>query len=283
MSESDAVREKPRAPGASKLIFLRRAAVIPVTASLGFTLALGVRTVASPVMIADAESAIRLVVGLEATLLALVLGFLISTCHGLFSAQLHQWQTIGGAILALDRALVEFGPEADWGRSALPQILNHMRARFWSRRAGGHRSIDFDDLIEEDSSMRSIFASLRPADDEQRRRLRISEDNLTLIFETQLTMMRNIINPVPNLLFYSVVGWSCLLFFGYGLLSSTNLLSACAATLGAISIGSAVFLILELSDPYVGLFQMPTVGVDKLTQILTSKRRAASRASTLAP
>lgn len=265
------VHETSRASRGTRLIFLRRAAVVAAAASLSLLAGFCAHRLTPSADVAEAESIVRLVVGLEATLLALVLGLLISTCHGLFSAQLHQWQTIGGAILALDRALSEFGAKADSARDALPQMLNRMRARFWTRRAGGHRTVDFDDLTDEDSSMRSMLASLRPADDEQRRRLWISEDKLTLIFETQLTMMRSIVNPVPSLLFNCVAGWSCLLFFGYGLLSATNLLTGFIAMLGAISISSAVFLVLELSDPYVGLFQMPTIGLDKLLQVLTSR------------
>jgi hypothetical protein len=280
---SEAGSETLRASGGSKLIFLRRAAVVAAAAALCLLFGLAVQSVTPRAYLADAEGAIRLVVGLEATLLALVLGFLISTCHGLFSAQLHQWQTIGRSILALDRALSEFGAKADSGRNALPQVLKRMRARFWTQRSGGHRSIDFDDLSEEDAAMRSVFASLRPADDEQRRHHRISEEMFSLIFETQLTMIRSIINPVPNLLFYSVVGWSCLLSFVYGLLSAINLFTVGIAMLGAISIASAVFLILELSDPYVGLFQMPSNGVDKLMLVLTSKRRAEIEASSSTP
>ncbi len=271
--------ETSRAFRGTRLIFLRRAAFVAVAASLSLLVGFCVHRITPSADVAEAESIIRLVVGLEATLLALVLGFLISICHGLFSAQLHQWQTIGGAILALDRALSEFGPKADSGRNALPQILNRMRERFWTRRAGGHRTVDFDDLTEENRSTRSLLAALRPADDEQRRHLRICESMFSLIFDTQLTMIRSIVNPVPNLLFNSVVAWSCLLFFGYGLLSAINPLTAFVAMLGALSIASAAFLILELSDPYVGLFQMSTEGVDALTRRLSANRKVEIEAS----
>lgn len=269
---AETLETSPESRG-TRLIFLRRAACVALAALLSLLAGFFLQRLTPPTALADAENIIRLVVGLETTLLALVLGFLITTCHGLFSAQLHQWQTIGGAILALDGALAELGPKANSGRNLLPQILERMRERFWTRRAGGHRTIDFDDLTVEDSSMRSMLASLRPVEDELMRHLHISEDKFALIFETQLTMMRNIVNPVPNLLFNSVAGWSCLLFVGYGLLTGINILTGFVAMLGAISIASAVFLILELSDPYVGLFQMPTNGVDKVLQVLASRHQ----------
>jgi hypothetical protein len=257
----------------SRLVFLRRVAYVALAALASVLVGFCVQRLAPAADLAEAESIVRLVVGLEATLLALVLGLLISTCHGLFSAQLHQWQTIGRAILSLDRALTELGPAGEPGRRALPQILDRMRTRFWTRRAAGHRTVDFDDLADEDSLMRSALPALRPVNGEQRRRLQTCEEMFSLLFETQLTMMRSIVNPVPKLLFNSVAGWSCLLFFGYGLLSAMNLLTGFIAMLGAISVTSAVFLVLELSDPYVGLFQMPTHGLEKLLKVLNARHR----------
>jgi hypothetical protein len=58
------------------------------------------------------------------------------------------------------------------------------------------------------------------------------------------------------------------LFFGYGLMAAINLLTTVMAALGALSVGSAAFLILELSDPYVGLFRLPLTGFDGLTRTL---------------
>jgi hypothetical protein len=66
-----------------------------------------------------------------------------------------------------------------------------------------------------------------------------------------------------------VLGWSCVLFFGYGLLSDVDALTIVLAALGAICVASAVLLILELSDPYSGLFRMPREGFDGLIRVLT--------------
>jgi uncharacterized membrane protein len=44
------------------------------------------------------------------------------------------------------------------------------------------------------------------------------------------------------------LSWSCLLFFGLGLLSRINAMTLTALALGACSVASAIFLILELSQ-----------------------------------
>ena len=110
--------------------------------------------------------------------------------------------------------------------------------------------------------MIAFFISLRPANDEQRQYLASARDILGTIVETQVTMIRSLVDRVPFLLLAVVLGWSCVLFFGYGLLSDVDALTIVLAALGAICVASAVLLILELSDPYSGLFRMPQEGFD---------------------
>ena len=61
-------------------------------------------------------------------------------------------------------------------------------------------------------------------------------------------MIRSLADRVPVFLLIVVLGWSCVLFFGYGLLAGIDLLAAAVA--------SAILMILELSDPYSGLLRM---------------------------
>ena len=144
---------------------------------------------------------------------------------------------------------------------------------------GGHRDVDYDDLTLDASLIRLMLSSSRPSDDERRRQLATAKEMSSLVFDTQLTMIHSLVNPVPKLLFNSVIGWTCLLFFGYGLLSAINLLATIMAVLGAVSIAAAAFVILELSDPYVGLFQMPTAGVERLMHILSMRPPEVDRAN----
>jgi hypothetical protein len=254
----------------AEMLFLYRAATVAVLCFLSTILGFGTRTLASASYLEQAEGMIRSIVALEASLLALVLGLLVWTCHGLFTTQLNQWQALGRAALIFDLALSEYGLDAENGRQVLSEMLGRMRGRFWKDDSVRRRYVDFEELSAEIAPVSALFASLRPTNDEQSRRLAKAEDAFSTIFDTQLTMLRSLVNPVPNLLFNSVVGWACLLFFGYGLLSPVNLLTSVMAALGAVSIGSATFLVLELSDPYVGLFRMNPSEFDRLVDKVTA-------------
>jgi len=54
----------------------------------------------------------------------------------------------------------------------------------------------------------------------------------------------------------------------YGLLGAFNALSLAVAALGSIAVASAIFMILEFSQPYSGLFRISPVGVDNLIAVL---------------
>ncbi|MGO9357841.1 MAG: hypothetical protein ACLP1D_09210 [Xanthobacteraceae bacterium] len=250
--------------------FFRRAAVVALLTFLCSISGFGVRTVVSASYLDQSDGMVRSIVGLEASLLALVLGLLVTTCHRLFTAQQHQWQALGRAVLTFDLALSGYGRDAEQGRRALLEMLRRMRGRFWKDDSSEHRYVDFDELSADIAPIRALFASLRPTNDEQSRHFAKAEEAFGTIFDTQLTMLRSLVNPVPDLLFNSVVGWACILFFGYGLLSSVNLLTTVMAALGAVSIGSATLLILELSDPYVGLFRVAPSDFDRLVHRVTA-------------
>jgi hypothetical protein len=61
------------------------------------------------------------------------------------------------------------------------------------------------------------------------------------------------------------------LFFSYGVQSAMNGLTILTAAVGAVAVASAVFLILELSNPYVGLLQAPHADFDWLLQVLAKE------------
>jgi len=60
-----------------------------------------------------------------------------------------------------------------------------------------------------------------------------------------------------------VVSWALLLFCGFGILSRLNSTSVVALLVGAFSVGSAVFLILELNQPFNGFFRIPSAAVEE--------------------
>jgi hypothetical protein len=261
------------------MIFVRRAAILAVATFVSALAGFGAQSALPAAYVAESKGMVGLVVGLVASLLSLVLSLLIWTSHGLFTTQQSQLQTIGISIIRLDLLLKGYGPEAELGRALLREHAKRVRARLWYN-LDERRSIYYADIPEEVHRMIAFFVSLRPTNDEQRQYLANALDILGTIVDTQVTMFRSLDNQVPFPLLVVVLGWSCVLFFGYGLLSDVGALTIVLAALGAICVASAVLLILEMSDPYSGLFRMSHDRFDGLVRLLTKDAENAADAET---
>jgi hypothetical protein len=261
------------------MIFVYRAAIVAVATFVSALAGFGAHSVLPAAYVAESKGMVGLVVGLVASLLSLVLSLLIWTGHGLCTAQQSQLQTIGSSIIRLDFVLKAYGPEAEPGRALLREHVERIRARLWSN-LNERGFIYRADVPEDVHRMIAFFVSLRPANDEQRQYLASARDIFGTIVETQVTIVRSLVDRVPSLLLVVVLGWSCVLFFGYGLLSDVDALTIVLAALGAICVASAVLLILELSDPYSGLFRMPHESFDGLVRLLTNGAGKAADAET---
>ncbi|MGO9390984.1 bestrophin-like domain [Rhodoblastus sp.] len=265
------------------MIFVYRAAIVAGATFVSALAGFAAHWALPAAYMVESKSMVGSVLGLVASLLSLVLSLLIWTSHNLATSQQAQLQTLCNSIIRLDFMLESYGCGAKRGRALLREHVRHLRKRLWydlHERRHVHRAISQADLPEDMHSMIAFFVSLRPANDEQRQYLASARDIVGAIIETQLTMIRSLDSRAPLLLLVVVLGWSCVLFFGYGLLSDVDALTIAMAALGAICVASAVLLILEQSDPYSGLFRMPQEGFDGLIRVLMKVEEMAADAET---
>jgi hypothetical protein len=218
--------------------------------------------------VADARGMIGSIIGLITLLLALVLGLLVWTSYGVYTNQNAESQSLGPLILKLDFSLEQYGPEARRGRELLRAAVVRARDRFWG---GGGLAGGVSAYAQARADLHDItrfFTGLEPATDQQKQLIVTAMPYFTQVVETTLLMTRQLANPVPKLLIFVVVGWSALLFMSYGLLGTFNAVSVAAEALGSMAVASAVFMILEFSQPYSGFFRISPVGVDNLISVI---------------
>jgi hypothetical protein len=221
--------------------------------------------------ITDAKGAITTIRGLVSLLLALVLGLLVWTSYGIYTQQQSEALTLGSQILQLDLALEHYGPEADCGRELLKKELVATRQRFWGGDGAGPASLTYAQSRAELRGMEVFFCALKPATDEQRRLLDTARQLSASILQTHYLMARQLSTPFPSALLISVVCWATLLFTCVGALSTFNALAVAYEAMGATSVASAVYLILEFSQPYLGLFRIPHQGIDQVIAALSAR------------
>ena len=78
----------------------------------------------------------------------------------------------------------------------------------------------------------------------------------TDILQTRMMFFEQSVSPVPWPFVVILISWITVLFLGFGLFARLHMTVACALLIGALSVSAAVFLILELNQPYSGFIQL---------------------------
>jgi hypothetical protein len=203
--------------------------------------------------------------GLFSLLLALVLGTLVGNAYGFYATQKSEMETLSSRIVQLDIALAEYGPETAPIRAGLKHSMQLVYEMIWGKDAdseeGKHPS-----LVPALAPLRLMdvsIASLNPQTPAQRQFATTASIDASVIEQTRILISLQLASPVSWPLIFIVVSWALILFCGYGLLSKFNGTTIVALALGSFAVGSAVFLILVMSEPFTGIFRIPSGAIEQ--------------------
>ncbi len=230
-------------------------------------------------MLNASKGSVAAMVGLVGLLLALVLGLLVWTAFGVFATQQSEAYSLGPVVADIDVALEQYGPEGAPGRAGLRASLERSRARFFGDGVHGPQPFTFEEMKTTFAVLDGYFDSLKPTDDRHRRLLNKAWDNARKYHDTQMLMARQLASPFPPHVLTIVVCWAAALFFGNGVVNTPNLVTVVAHLAGAVSIATAIYLILELSNPYTGHIRISPIGVDSALRALGAAAPSAAHPS----
>ena len=207
--------------------------------------------------------------GLVSLLLALVLGTLIGVSWAYFSAQRTNLENFSAQILRLDQALGQFGPETKPMRDSLKEGIQKGHDTFWGDGAADPSLLTVEGPLANAQAVSDFLATLKPATDAQKAALATAQTYSSMVEQSRLLMSLQVASaPVSWVLIAILVFWTAALFFGIGLYAESNALVVAAITFGALSIAFAIFLILELGMPYMGLFKVSPAALEQTIQYL---------------
>ena len=194
--------------------------------------------------------------GLLSLLLALVLGTFAGSAYTLYATQKSELETLGARVMQLDSALEAFGPETQPGREALRKALRQTYDEIWGDSTGTPSNVDLKSIFAGTRMLDQYLLSLSPKSDGQKQALSMASSAATDINKTRLLMGLQLASGIPWPMLTIVICWSLLMFCGYGLVSPVNRTVVASVGLGAITIASAIFMIVQLSNPYSGAFKL---------------------------
>lgn len=204
----------------------------------------------------DSKDVIKLVMGLIATMAALVLGLLIASANGSYETQSGELWQVSATIVERDGILAQYGPEAKEPRHRLWVAVSAAVDKIWSKEGLRLGQLAPEAIHAEAADLYDSIAKLSPKTEAQRfiqkRALEIGGS----IRHTRALMLEQINSSIPWPFLSVLVFWISMLFAGFGLFARANATVIVALLIGALSVSSAIFLILELDHPYVGLMRI---------------------------
>jgi hypothetical protein len=209
---------------------------------------------------------IERVVGLLTVLTTLVLGLMIWTAYGVYSSQNAAVQSFAQRVLQEDMALADYGPDAAASRARIRAGLKRSLDQMWGDRGESEDFVsrNYRAAIENFRTGQGFLDSLQPSSDAQKTALANANQAHAAIEQIRLQMALALTNPVTYSLLAIVVAWATFLFCGFGLMSRSNAMAFAALAVGAAAVASAVYLIINLSDPYSGLFEASRAPIERI-------------------
>jgi len=214
------------------------------------------RTLPEKYTTGGARDMIVAVAGLIMFLSALVVGLLIWTAYGVYSSQNAAIQNFAAQALQLDLALADYGPDAAPGRASLHRDLARTIDQMWGARSDqDFVGRNFNAAIENLRNRDAYLDALQPTSDSQRIALNAARQAATAMDQTRLQMALALTDPISYPLLTIVGAWVVVVFLGFGLTSRASPMTFAALAVGAVAVSSALYFILDLSNPYEGIFQ----------------------------
>lgn len=219
----------------------------------------------------------RSISGLVGTLFAIVLGLLVSSSYNAFNGHQADLNSLVTVLANLDLLLKRLQAKDNASRHILSEIVIALHCRYWPEKNGMHwkkvgyanLSDDIDGMIE----INKIAESLPGTTHDDINAIRQLSSNFVTI---QSNIIRNLSNQVPSLLLFIIFGWACLLFFLYGCTGEASLFSVFLLFMGSLAVASTNFLILELTQPYHGIFKVSSAALDLLIDSMEKDQRERS-------
>jgi hypothetical protein len=205
----------------------------------------------------ESKDAVKLGIGMIATLAALVLGLLIASAKGHFDTMNSGLTQTGSKIILLDRTMAHYGPETKEARDLLRLSVASAIDQLWPKERTQHKEYkDFNPKTGLKELQEKLW-QLAPKNETQRylqsQALQISgsiAEMRWLLTEQQEQ------SSLPMPFFVMLVFWLVIIFFSFGMLSPPNSTVITVLLVCSLSAAGALYMILELDHPYGGFIEI---------------------------
>ena len=203
---------------------------------------------------ADSRDVVKLAMGLVATMAALVLGLLVSSAKGSYDTERSEVIQMASKISFLDRVLGAYGPEAAGVRAQLRDTVAEGIQQIWPGEM--RHPANFAPDTQAGNRAYAAIQRLSPQNDTQ---AALKSQAATLAIDVAQVRSLLAAQSVPSIskpMLIILVCWLAIIFLGFSVLAPPNATTILALTVSALAVSGAIFLILELDQPFGGVIRI---------------------------
>ena len=236
----------------STAAFLASFASILIGAAVGMVLR---RALPADLLEGGSKEAIRLGAGFLSTLAALVIGLMIASAKNTYDNQNTNIRQLGTNAVLVDQMLTKYGAEAKAARTLLRETIPSATARIWRENIAGNGGGSFV-VSSTGERFYNAIENLKPANAEQTSLKSRIIQLTTEMGRTRLLVFTQGEDAIPIPFFIVLVFWLVAIFASFSLFAEPGPIVVASTLLFALSVSSALFLIVDLSHPFQGLMQI---------------------------
>jgi hypothetical protein len=204
----------------------------------------------------DVKDVVRLSTGLIGTIAALVLGLLIASAKNSYDARVTQFKQITANVILLDLLLEQYGPDTQNLRTILRIGVPIIVERITNEGRSG-KPAPFETTSEAQRFIARI-QDLKP-NTEAQHALQTRVVNAAIqLAQSRLALFTQAHDSIPAPFLTILIFWLTIIFASFGLFVRPVPIVVATFVVGALSVSGALFLILEMDQPFEGLFQIST-------------------------
>lgn len=206
----------------------------------------------------DSKDVIRLATAIVGTLSALALGLLIASAKSSLDDANTEMRSSVARVVLLDRVMAHYGPETKDARSRLRALIEKRLSRGWSAATTDNSSAASSGEYQDIEDVQNALRSLSPQTEAQRlvqaRALEVSGE----VAQAHWMLVESGGEGLPWAFMVILVFWLALLFATFGLQAPSNGTVVCIMVISALSVAGAVFVIVDMANPYLGWIHTST-------------------------
>lgn len=199
----------------------------------------------------ETRDAVKLCMGLVATMTALILGLLVASAKEAYDTKRDETTQMAAKIAFLDRELASYGTETGEARQLLRGIVDRMIVKLWSPSSEPDQPSGF-----RGEQLYLTLQKLAPQNDLQESLKTHALSDAIELGQTRWLLYEQAVSSISAPLLIMVILWLAVLFLSFALFAPRNATVIIALMIAAVSVSGSILLILELDRPFDGFIRI---------------------------